>query len=217
MMENFYLLVDFSLILLIINVLVSLKIFKLRPELKWFELYLFVGLIIQVWMRYLAGYVINNLFLTHFYTGLEFILLSLFYREIFGQNTLFNLYFKPFVLVIVAAIIANTIFLQPLDTFCGNSKTLAQIILISYAIFWFFKRLDGEVKTNHLLINRINASILLYYAGSLLIFMSDSYMKRMTDIDTIYLWIFNVVIYIAFLLLVLFARVSLLFYRKGEN
>jgi len=40
MNELFYHCVDFSLVLLTINILLGLKVQRLRPELKWFEFYL---------------------------------------------------------------------------------------------------------------------------------------------------------------------------------
>jgi len=166
-------------------------------------------------MRYLASSATNNLFLTHFYTAGEFVFLSLFFRDIFNKKTFLNRYFAPFVFVIITAIIANTIFFEPLTSFSGNSKTLAQLIIITYTIVWFFRRLNYEIKEDYLLLNRINASILVYYAASLLIFMSDSYLKQNTSIDTIYLWGFNVLIYIVFLFLILWARGAVIYSRKN--
>ncbi len=206
MEELFYRLVDFSLILLAINVLLGFKIKKLRPELKWFEIYLIFGFIVQVWMRYLAASGTNNLFLTHTYTAGEFILLSLFFREIFSKDILFNRYFIPFIFLIIAAIIGNILLFEPLTIFSGNSKTLTQVIIITYTIVWFFRRLNHEIKEDYLLLNRINAAMLVYYAGSLLIFMSMRYFDETMNISTIYLLMFNVLLYIVFLFLVLWAR-----------
>jgi hypothetical protein len=130
----------------LINIIIGIKAQKSRPELKWFELNLIVAFIVQLWMRYLAYSSSNNLFLTHIYVALEFVLFSLFYRDIFRKESLFYRYFMPFVLLVLAAIVANTIFFEPLTVFSGNSKTLTQVIIIIYAVVCFFKRLDYEVR-----------------------------------------------------------------------
>lgn len=214
MEKLFYHLVDFSLILLAINVLLGFKSKKLRPELKWFEIYLIFGFIVQVWMRYLAASGTNNLFLTHAYAAGEFILLSLFFREIFSKDTLFNRYFVPFVLLIIAAIIGNILLFEPLTIFNSNSKTLTQVIIITYTIVWFFRRLNYEIKEDYLLLSRMNAAMLVYYAGSLLIFMSMRYFDEIINISTLYLLMFNVLLYIVFLFLVLWARWRVIYPEK---
>jgi len=214
MKEIFLMLNDFSLPLQAVNILIGIKIFKQRPELKWFEINLIVAFVIQIWMRYLGLSQTNNLFLTHIYVPIEFLSLSLFYRNIFGKNNLFNRYFIPFVGLILTAAVANTLFFEPITVFPGNAKTLTQIIIISYAVIWFFRRLNHEVQENHLLLNRLNAAILVYYSGSLLVFMFTNFFRAHTNIDSLYLWTFNVVIYIVFLLLILFARWRVLYTRE---
>jgi len=207
---------EVPLLILFINVLFSIRVFKGRPDLKWFEITLIWSFIIQILADVLAGFNENNLPLLHLYTLLEFIFISLFYYQILFKNLKNNHYFYSFTGLITLILIANSIFYESIMGFNSNAKGLTQIIIISYAIIYFFNRISiDEVKEN-LILNRINAAILLYYAGSLFIFIFAKFLMENALTMDLYFWRFNMLLYLVFQILILIARWRIVF-PKSTN
>lgn len=192
----------FSYVVLLINILMcSSFLKKTNSFFKWLDLFLILGFIIQICMMFFYLKSSNNLPFVHIYALLEFILLSLFYKEILTKYILFQKNQIYFIIGISILIVLNTIFLQPLNTFNSNIKSLTQIIYIGYAIAYFFQAPFEKNNPLHQFLNLINSAILLYYAGSLFIFMFSSIFPKMSDFHRIF-WVANALLYIIFQLLV---------------
>lgn len=205
---------DVSLIALCINVLCLFRLLKVKPELKWFGAYLVWALVIQIIAPYYGRYFGNNLPLLHLYTIFEFVFLSLFYEKILIRKLEYGKYFPWFVVLIVLLLIGNTFFLQPLTTFNSNAKGLAQIIIMSYTIIYFFNRISVDVSEGNIFLNRVNAAILLYYAGSLFIFTFAQFLlESPSDINRLF-WMFNAALYLVFQLLILLTTCKVIFSHK---
>lgn len=146
----------------------------------------------------------NNLYLLHILTIGEFILLSLFYRKVIAKPNFKTQGFIVFILFITTLIILNTIFLQDIETYNSYAKSLVQIIVITYAILYFYN-LTVDIETineqNQKSLRLINSSILLYYSGSLFIFMFGNYYKQNPDIYARF-WLFNAVLTLVYYLLI---------------
>jgi hypothetical protein len=152
---------------------------------------------------------INNLPLLHIYTLLEFVSLSLFYRAVFASRAGFQRYFWPFVGVVSALVVANSIFLEPPTGFNSNAKTLVQIALMGYAVFYFFNAYGKTdfSKPRYLAQGLVNTAVLLYNAGSLFIFMFAKILaqnKAVRDYQNVF-WMFNAFLFLIFQLLVFIA------------
>jgi len=141
----------------------------------------------------------NNLPILHIYTLLELVLLSLFYKKIGNWG-------KPILWITIISstlILCNTIFLQPIQGFNNNARTLEQIIIIIYSIAFFFNyptRIAND-KSLAQSLNLINSAILIYFSGSLFIFM---FSQLFIDKREVYLkfWVFNAFLSFLFQLLV---------------
>lgn len=177
---------------------------KIPMGLRWFCFFLILALITQVtakiwvwWLHY--G---NNLFLLHIYTFFEFIFLSLFYKQLLHKNAFFQKYHLYFIFGISLLIVLNTVFLQPWIGFNNNAKTLTQVIYIGYAVAYFFQEAATiDKNAQQRLLTLINSAILLYYAGSLFIFMFSSTFTSLDDFVKVF-WIANALLYLIFQLLV---------------
>ena len=207
---------EFAKLFLLINVLLAFKICKERKELKWFELSLVWALAIQIIAKIIALYKGNNLPLLHLYTMIEFVLISLFYKEILFNKLKIGQYFYYFIGLIVLIIVGNSIFIEPLRGFNSNAKGLTQLIIISYSIIYFFNRLSIDVSKKNLILNRINAAILLYYSGSLFIFVFAKILVKKSSILNNYFWDFNALLYLVFQILILIATWRLVFPKSAE-
>lgn len=202
---------DIALIVLFVNVAFFIKIFRERTELKWFAMTLIAALIIQLLAYVFASKYGNNLPLLHLHTLLEFIFISLFYRQILFSEHSISVYLLYFIGVVSMLIVANSIFLEPLTGFNGNAKGLSQSLIIIYTILYFFSRISTEVREENMYLNKINASILLYYSGSLFIFIFASFLVKNSQVLNHYFWEFNALLYLVFQLLILTATWRLVF------
>ena len=151
-----------------------------------------LAFIIQVWALIYFENRWNNQFLYHFYTPLEFLGFGLIYQNWLKQWVGKKI-FVALILIVILLAILNTLFLQPLEIVNSNIIILCAILLIGLAITFFY-----FVFTN-LSLGRlekspefwINTSVLLYYAGSLLILGLNNYISQAsTELKTT-VWIFH--------------------------
>lgn len=150
---------------------------------------------------------IENLWLLHIYTLLEFLAWSLFFKSLFPTGRKFQKGFQYFMVVISILIIANTVFLEPIHGFNSNAKSLVQIILISYVFYYFFRTFGKIDLSNslHLSTSFINFAVLLYYSGSLFIFMFSRFLAdQNVAVESQHsFWAINAVLLIIFQFLIL--------------
>jgi hypothetical protein len=193
-------------VILLANIILYLLNRKnLNLHIKWFDVFLAVSFVTEIVAAIMFRKKIPNLHVLHIYTLVEFIVLSLFYVGMLQKIITFRtrrMYW--FIALVSVLIILNSIFIQPIDklTFNSYAKTLTQVIFIAYAIFYFFiAPIEDNVRSR--LLNGINSGILLYYAGSLFIFMGSNILTKL-DVFHIVFWISNSVFYLIFQLIVFY-------------
>jgi hypothetical protein len=115
---------------------------------------------------------INNCPLLHAYTAVEFVFFALFYQMLLrdskmGRVVRFLIPAFPILCVV------NGLFFQSIYTFNSYTKSLEAVTIIFFAIAYFVRMLDkmsqGDAETTSLVY--INAGLLLYFAGSLVLFI----------------------------------------------
>ena len=106
-------------------------------------------------------------------------------------------------------IILNSLFVQDIYTFNSYAKTLVNVIILIYSGILFFQLLRNMDKKgeypNRRLLEIINTAVLLYYSGSLFVFMFSNYYLSHGDGLPLVFWIFNVVLNLIFQILILIA------------
>lgn len=196
-----------SEVLLLINVILSfIYLWRQSSMLRYFSGLLTFSLLIQIlahiiWFQHQFTKQANNLYLLHFYTVVEFVLISLFYHQLFQVNWFWKKLALWFIGFITLLIIANSIFLQPITVFNSNAKTLTQSIFIAYAITFFLQDTHNKENLYFSSLKTINSAILLYYAGSLFIFMFGNVFFQLDEFHKIF-WVANALLYLIFQLLV---------------
>lgn len=145
----------------------------------------------------------NNLFIYHMYMPLEFILLGYMYK-IWLKDWWKGWIIDLIIWAYVGLSILNTLFIQTPDTVNSYALFLGGAFLIIFAIAFFYRILD-EMKLRSLESSFefwINASILLYYSGSVLILGLNHLisMKSVELIETLYVFhsCFNILHYLLF-------------------
>ena len=173
---------DIGSVLLLINALLFAVRKKKMPlsvqHMGWF---LLLCVITEAAAQSLFYLKINNLFLLHIYTLLEWIAWSYFYYFLFQNKPRLKKALPYFTIVLSVLIILNTLFLEHFTSFNGNAKTAVQLCLIAYAVYYFFTAF-GKIdlnKSEPRALTFINFAVILYYSGSLFIFMVPKLLQSM--------------------------------------
>lgn len=191
-----------GLLILLINLIVYLKSFRLfkSKAFKLFTYYLLITFIILIISFYLWSNRKDNLYLSHFYFITQFILLSLFYKELFNS---LQKKIIVFIIIIVLAALSIQYYLNPLlyNKFNIFEVFVTSFPLVIYSIMHLYNSLNKKG-----LFMYINAGVLIYLSLSTLIFILGDYLSTTifrgnTAIKNI--WLINKVSYILYLSLIL--------------
>jgi hypothetical protein len=160
-------------IILAVLYLRNFKVFG-RPY-RLFTLYLSMVAAVQIGMWVYASFEWNNLFMSHFYFIGQFIIISLFYKELLSKKLIL------WVLGSVLLTLALQYTLNPSVFFVFNSYGMSstQTILVLYAFLYFQKSLT--TKSAYLY---INAGIFFYLITSILYFASYNLFLELKLSDT---------------------------------
>lgn len=174
---------------------------------KIISYYLFFLLTVNVVMKLLANEKVANLAFTHIAVLGEFIFLALFFREVLKNQTLFKKYFRVFLGVTGGLIIANTLFVEKINSFNTNAKIMVLFLIIFLATSFFLDRSKRlmEVDVHEKALRIINTAILLYYAGSFFVYLFYKFTLNDMIFYSNKMLIFNSALYLIFTLLMLSA------------
>jgi hypothetical protein len=167
---------NIGLFLMVLSCLIiAFKGFYRSDPLAFLSWYMILSVIINVPAFIMAKYVQNNLPLLHLFTMMELVTISLFYGRLM-KLTKNKLFLGCFISVSIAVVL-NSIFFQGIFSLNSFGKTLSQIFLLGCAVMFLFnmevfkQTFDYQVSRS---LSLINAAFLIYFAGSLFIFMSSS-------------------------------------------
>lgn len=194
-----------SILLLIIIGLIIIRWNYITIVSRILGIFIMLSFVIQTTAFILAQYSINNFFLVHILALGEMVLLSLFYYYVLDKRLKIKNFIPYFIPIFSLLIILNSIFREPITGWNSSAKTFTQGVLIIYAIAYFY-----DLSTREILVNTktkslhfINSAILLYYAGSLFIFMfAKVVMKEFGTMQDVF-WVFNALLYFVFCVLIL--------------
>ncbi|WP_461303529.1 hypothetical protein [Aureisphaera sp.] len=190
---------------------------RMNVPLKRLSYFLFWNLFIEILAITFMKLGHNNLPLLHLYTLGEFLLFSYFYKSLLNKPKPFQLFFPLFVAGISVLIILNSIFVQSIYGFNTIAKTLVQVLIISYSVLYFYNLVENQKASNHIAksLRLINSAIMIYYSGSLFIFMCSKISFENTETYIVF-WAFNAILNVIFQLLILWG-VWIAFFRKNRS
>lgn len=202
-------------------VLVWMRYYRKMPRaIQLLGFYLLANLLIQVGADFLWQRSMNNLPLLHLNTLLEFVFITLFFREVYIEQAWFKKYFNYWISVVAFLLIVNSLFIESIYEFNSIAKTLVQVIIMTYVILYFFDaygRVDFS-QVEHQVIGLICFAILLCYAGSLFVFMFSQFSWGSNREVYRGLWLINGGLTLVFQLLILIAFLKTVFQRrKGSD
>ncbi|WP_296316254.1 hypothetical protein [Winogradskyella sp. UBA3174] len=187
-------------VLIIVNAALFIYSYKEnRRNLSYrlFCMYLIISVVINLFVIILGSYKINNLYFSHYYFILQFILLSLFYRTLFIKN---QKQIVSAVLVTVVGILSIQYAYSPELYFKFNTTEvfLTCFPIVVYAMIHLYNSLNKSPKYLY-----INAGILIYLATSTLIFILGDYLSGSNTGAVNNIWLINKVLYATYLALIL--------------
>lgn len=179
--------------------LIGLKIFKKEKAYTIFTVYLLITAVISAIMSYLAHYRENNLFLSHYYFISQFVVLSMFYRELLNKRQKrFTTVLLGTVLIILVALFAlEKMNYYDLEPFNPIEVFICSFPIIMYAIIHLYNSLNSH-SLNYTF---INSAILIYLSVSTLVFILASFFNSglYSDLSPLLmLWKFNRIFFLLF-------------------
>ncbi len=184
----------------------------LSPALRFFIIYLVLNGAGNLCASILAYRRINNLPVLHVYTVLEFVLISFFYKKILRTHIPAKV-INAIVYTFIAFCIINTSFFQPIYSYNSYSRAFSCIIIMGYALYCFKHALDaadGDDGERQIPL-WINAALLLYFGGSLFLFISANLILSDSFMNTIF-WTIH-----ATLVLIMYFLFTMGFLNAGRN
>lgn len=134
---------------------------------KIFTIYLVLIGVIQIGMRFVIKVLEmeSNLFLSHYYFIFQFVLLSMFYRQLLSSKWVY------YILGAVAVFLVYQYINDPHMYFRYNSigMFMTHILLVSYALVYMYRCLSGKYE-----FTIVNIGIFFYLLSSSLIFASGN-------------------------------------------
>lgn len=171
---------------------------RLLPEFRALAVFVFLSAGVQAGAKLLTFLGINNIALSHLYAVLGFIALVGFYRLLlrpFIPNKLFVFLSVGFLLLAVITVLLW----EPLHTF-NTIPLMAEAVLVMILVLSTFVLTLNEDLNQHLRpmlrsLNWINSGILLYFAGSLLLFYhGETIIHVFIQRWSIYTWMVHAVL-----------------------
>ena len=192
--EFFDILINLGHIILALNVFLYFKSYRNKTvAFKIIAFYLLYVLIIQLRMSYLASSKTNNLIYTHFYFTGQLLFLSFFFIKEFKNELLSTIIKIYLALVLISLAIYYYLFPETLDKHNIYEVLATSIPLIVYSFTFLIRKIDDSNKN----FIYLNSGLFLYILCSTLIFITGNFKA---DIK-IYLWYFNVSLYLIYQLL----------------
>lgn len=185
--------------ILLISIVLSLIHWKRLPiAFQKLLAYLIWNLMVETIVYFLPDGT-NNLPLLHLHTLIEFILFTWLYEALGLFGDWRRQLFYGYVIGIPILILSNSLFVQSIYSYNTFSRTFVLCILIAYAVGYFLQLHSNRQKRRaH---DVMNGAILLFYAGSLFVFMFGNILMDNEYANSF--WLFNLVLNILFQVLIL--------------
>lgn len=189
----------FGNVVLALNVILYFTRFQYNPAVyKIFTIYLLVAFSLQIAAIVLFNLKISSVFFSHFTFVSQFLFLSYFYYNLFVKKTQ-----KTLIVVVTPLVIATLIFTYLSKNFVFSDFNSFEVFItyfpiIIYSVLHFYNMLDSKSR-----FYVVNSGILIYFLGTLVIFLAGNIIVKILTDNSILLFIINMSTFIIFQLLIL--------------
>jgi len=168
-----------------------------NKSLVWVFSYVCLSLLTDIIQKILWLEKTNNIYISHFYTPLEFILLSLFYQYIL-RNEVPKIVFTTINIIFLTVAIYFSLYVQEVKDFNTYARFFESLIILGYSITYLIKTIpkietirEFQENNNHF---AIVTGICLYFLGSFLILsLSNSVLKFGNSEFRYLIWMLHIV------------------------
>jgi len=190
---------DIAFYLLILNCILYFKSYpNFWKPFKFFTLYIFSHTVVEIGMRTLSFYKLNNHFMTHIYFVMQFLFLSLFFYELIEKRIQKKIILN-YMLVCFSALILQYVF-NPVLFFKFNLLEIfiTTFPLIIYATFYLFEMLEKKKE-----FYMITIALIVYLFGSTIVFLFGNILNNINFNFSKFFWSLNTILYLLFQVIVL--------------
>lgn len=158
-----------------------------------FTIYLLLMFVIQITSVFLRAKFINNLYLSHFYFILQFLILSFFYLEILNndfQKKIIKAAMPLCLIILGVQYYFNTDLFYKFNLF---EIFITSFLIIIFSMFHFYNILNEKRVYYY-----INTGIFIYLFGSTFLFITGNLINTLTSDFRNIIWILNGILYIVY-------------------
>ena len=139
----------------------------------------------------------DNLFLSHFYFILQFILLGVFYLKLYENDTLKQV--AKLIIILTIAVLGIQYIITPEVFFKFNlfEINLTSLVLVTFSAIYFTKSLKKQKQFLY-----VNSGVFIYLLSSALIFSTGNLMKELDKSVNKIIWQVNAFLYVFFQILI---------------
>jgi len=181
---------SFCVLLPVLVVLLRYRV--LCPAMRPVACYALLSGLVQGLSSYLSSFSINNLWLLHLYTPLEFFCITWFFSIVL-KGFLPRQVFVWTVIGFTALSVLNSLFLQDVNTFNTYARSLEGVLVVILCLVWCYRTLS-EMKIQRLEqdpVFWVNTGFLLYFSGNVLLFAFSNYILPLQKSLNLYVWAFH--------------------------
>lgn len=181
---SFFVLLPFLVVLLRYRVL--------SPAMRPVACYVLLSGLVQALSSYLNSFSINNLWLLHLYTPLEFFCISWFFSKVLEGLVPRRVFVGAAIGFMVLSAL-NSLFLQDVNTFNTYARSLEGVLVVILCLGWCYRTLS-EMKIQRLEkdpVFWVNTGFLLYFSGNVLLFAFSNYILPLQKSLNLYVWAFH--------------------------
>ena len=181
-------------VLMVINLLLFLVQFRnANKSMRLFTLYLFVIAVVQFGSSYMSRNQMNNLFLSHLYFILQFVLLGFFYLSFLKAPI--QRRFVRISMAVCLALLGLQYYRDPMVFWNFNlfEIFLTSFLIVIYALFHFYNILNESRQYYWL-----NTGIFIYIFVSSVLFLSGNLMSTIAIEYVDLVWTLNAILYVVY-------------------
>ena len=149
-----------------------------------------IALITEIVANHLSGQRINNLYLIHIYTVIEFVLLGIFYLYSLS-DIIKKQYMILIILMYIIFFIISTLFIQKLNEYNDLTRAVKAFILIIFSALYFYKKIRFEENLNRDPVFWVNIGVLFYFTSNFLLFASSNIVLTLPRKSINVLWLIH--------------------------
>ncbi len=151
---------------------------RLQMHGKLIVLYLCCSAIASAIAALLGMNNINNMPVFHIFTMVEFVVLTLFFRQL-AESGIWRSTISVLGVLFILFGILNCLFIQPIFTYNSLPRSLESLLLIIYGLQWFYSSLGSTNRSTQVRsLVWINSGIICYFSGSLFLFIFNEYVVQ---------------------------------------